>query len=482
MHYRNLCAVTGLILIMFSFTMLPPILVSLIYDENIHSAFFKSFNICYLVGFLLWIYNRASEYNIRSYEGFFIVVLVWIILCAASALPFIFAIDDLTIVDALFEATSGLTTTGIEILTGLDFMPNAIRYYHQQLQFIGGMGVIVLAAAVLPMLGVGGMQLYKSEVGGPIKDSKLTPRMKETAALLWLVYGSITIACIICYKVLGMTWFDAICEAFGTTSTGGFSIYDNSFSKHANVAIDIAAMFFMILGSLSFAVHFMMVKRRAFLIHFRNFESKVFFIVMAISIIFVTMLLGANDYYADTLQLVDNAAFTVVSMLTTTGLANTSFASWPGVLPTLMMIFGLIGGCSGSTTGGLKLVRIIFIYEEGVRSLRRLIHPKAIYSLHLGKDVIKPETADAMRGFLAIFIVVYLVFILVVMLSGLDFYTAFSAVTACLSNVGASVAGVANSYAHIPEATKEILILAMVAGRLEVMTLLVLFMPSFWRQ
>jgi trk system potassium uptake protein len=482
MHYRNLCAVIGLILIMFSFTMLPPMLVSFIYDENIHLAFFKSFNICYLVGFLLWFYNRSSTYIIRSYEGFFIVVLAWVILCAASALPFIFAIDNIAIVDALFEATSGLTTTGIEILSGLDFLPNAIRYYHQQLQFIGGMGVIVLAAAVLPMLGIGGMQLYKSEIGGPVKDSKMTPRIKETASLLWIIYGSITVACILCYKVLGMTWFDAVCEAFGTTSTGGFSIYDGSFAKHANISIDIAAMFFMILGSLSFATHFMLVKRREFLIHFKNFESKVFFVIIIISTIFVTMLLAANNYYSDTVQLVDNAAFTVISMLTTTGLVNTNFASWPSLLPVLLMIFGLIGGCSGSTTGGLKLVRVIFIYAEGVRSLRKLLHPKAVYSLHLGKDVVNADTADAIRGYLSIFIIVYITFVLVIMLSGLDFYTACSAVTACLSNVGASVAGVADSYAHIPQVTKEILILVMVAGRLEVMTLLILFMPSFWRQ
>lgn len=482
MHYRNLCAVIGLILIMFSFTMLPPLLVGLIYDENIHLAFFKSFNICYFAGFVLWFYNRSSKYSIRSCEGFFVVVLAWVVLCAASALPFIFALDNITIIDALFEATSGLTTTGIEILSGLDVMPNAIRYYHQQLQFIGGMGVIVLAAAVLPMLGIGGMQLYKSEVGGPVKDSKMTPRIKETASILWLVYVAITVACIVCYKVLGMNWFEAICEAFGTTSTGGFSIYDGSFAKHANIPIDIAAMFFMILGSLSFASHFMMVKRRDFLIHFKNFESKVFFVVLIVSTIFVTLLLAANNYYPDNVQLIDNAAFTVVSMLTTTGLVNTSFASWPSVLPVLMMIFGLIGGCSGSTTGGLKLVRIIFIYAEGVRSLRKLLHPKAIYSLHLGKDVVKAETIDAIRGYLAIFIIVYVIFLLAVMLSGLDFYTAFSATTACLSNVGASVAGVANSYAHVPEATKEILILVMIAGRLEVMTLLILFMPSFWRQ
>ena len=481
MRWQYIFAILGMILCMFSISMLPPIIVNFIYAEQMFLPFVYTFFISYLCGYLLWSNFDSKHYELRNVEGIIVVVLSWVTLCLISALPFLFGAVELSVVDAIFEAVSGLTTTGTEVLSNLDTMPKAVLYYHQQLEFVGGMGIIVLATSVLPLLGVGGMEIYKAEVGGPVKDSKLMPRIKETSMLLWGLYISLLICCILGYKLGGMSWFDAVCESYGTVSTGGFSIHDNSFAYYNSRFIEFICMIFMLLGGLNFSLHFAVIYRRDLLAYFKNVESKIFLSIIFIvgSFAVLMLYLNANEYGG--FERVFAAFFTTISMVTTTGFTIGDFTYWPGCLPVLFMILAIVGGCAGSTSGGIKIIRALLVYREGTSELKRLSHPKAICSLSNEGDNIPMGVIDSIRGFISVFLFLYVFLLLLVMNTGLNFYDSFAAVTSCISNAGASIAGVHHGFAHLPCSTKIILIVTMLAGRLEIMTLIILFTPGFWR-
>jgi trk system potassium uptake protein TrkH len=481
MRWHYIRSILGMILCLFSMTMIPPIIVSFTFHEIVFMPFFYTFFICYMLGYVLWSSTSATQYTLRNVEGIMIVVLTWVALCAVSALPFIFGAIDVPVIDAVFEAVSGLTTTGTEILGSVEGLPKAVLYYHQQLEFVGGMGIIVLATSILPLLGVSGMEIYQAEIGGPVKDDKLLPRIRDNALLLWGLYIGLLVCCILGYHIGGLTWFDALCEAYGTISTGGFSIHDNSFAFYNSRFIECVCMIFMLLGGLNFSLHFMAIFRRSFRCYVENVESKYYLAAIGIMGCVVLLTLYGFDQVHDEIATLSTVAFTTISMMTTTGFTTSNFAAWPGCLPVLLMLLALIGGCAGSTTGGIKVLRLLLLYREGRAEFKRICHPRAVCSVHTAGDRIPQSMIDSIRGFIAVFLILYLLLLLLIMNTGLSFMDAFASVTACLSNAGASIGGVQSGFSHVPFSTKLILIVAMLAGRLEVMTLIIVCTPTYWR-
>lgn len=474
--------ILGLLLVLFSSCMLPPIVVSWLYHDGAAHLFWLAFSMTLGTGLLLWVPTLRRVETLKTRDGFIVVVLFWVVLSLFGALPFALAAYPFSFIDALFESVSGLTTTGTEVMVGLDTLPQSIQFYHQWLQFLGGMGIIVLAVAILPMLGVGGLQLYRAEIPGPMKDHKLAPRLASSAKLLWLIYVGLTVVCAICYYGTGLSFFEALCTSFSTVATGGFSIHDQSMAYYNNHWTDVVGIVFMLLSSLNYGMHYMALQQRSLRLFFEDHETRMFFLILAVVLLLVMWGLANHGLYASWGERWIHAGFTVVSMVTTTGLTNSEFAHWPGYLPVFIMLAALIGGCAGSTTGGVKVVRVLLMREDALLTLRRLIHPRAILSVRFGRQQLPNEVVQAMRGFLATFILLFVCLLLCLMATGMDLTTALGAVSACLSNAGASIGGVADSFSSVSPAGKAILIVAMLAGRLEIFTLLVLFMPSYWER
>jgi trk system potassium uptake protein TrkH len=426
---------------------------------------------------------RKHHEDLRLRDGFLVVASFWTVLGTFGAAPLFFSESPtMSITDAIFESVSGLTTTGATVLTGLDYLPKSILYYRQQLQWLGGMGIIVLAVAVLPMLGVGGMQLYRAETPGPVKDTKLTPRITETAKALWYVYLAFTIACMICYMLVGMDWFDALCHAFSTVAIGGFSTHDLSIGYFDSPAIDLVAIFFMFVAGINFSLHFF-AWRHIQIAHYGSdpeFRAYVF-VLLTVSVVVIASLFYTGTYAGSGDNFI-NGLFQAVSIATTTGYTTANFAAWPGALPAMLIIASFIGGCAGSTAGGIKVIRCLLIYKQGVREIVRLVHPSAEIPVKLGNNAVGFRVVDAVWGFFSIYIVVFGVMLLMMMAMGLDQVTAFSAVAATLNNLGPGLGDVAAGFMTLGDKAKWLAILGMLLGRLEIFTLLVLITPTFWRR
>lgn len=482
MRYRGILRILGLLIGLFSFTLLPPAFIALIYEDGGGLAFLFSFIISLLIGFAVWYPQRQFRSDLKARDGFLLTALFWIVLGAVGTLPFILTQEvPLSITDAAFESFSGLTTTGATILTGIEHLPHSILFYRQQLQWLGGMGIIVLAVAILPMLGIGGMQLYRAEIPGPLKDAKMTPRIADTAKHLWYIYAGLTAACAIAYKWGGMSWFDAIGHSFSTVAVGGFSTYDASMGYFDSATINTICVVFMLISGMNFALHYAAVSGRSLSAYFRDPECRGFLWIQVslILIVFVTVL--AHGIYDSPEEALDQAMFQAVSISTTAGFATTSFAVWPLFLPLLLIFASFVGGCASSTGGGLKVVRVLLLFRQGIRELNRLVHPRAVYSVKLGSRPVSTRVVEAVWGFFSAYALVFVVIMLGLLATGLDGLTAFSATAACLNNLGPGLGEVASNYAEISATAKWLLLIAMVFGRLEVFTLLVLLTPAFWR-
>jgi len=483
LHFTVIQRISGILLMLFSFTLIPPLIIDFIYQENTADVFFEAFLVLLITGFILWLPVKNSKTDLRLRDGFIVVVLFWFILSVSGTLPLILYEQlDISITDAFFESVSGLTTTGATVLTHLDGMPHAILFYRQELQWLGGMGIIVLAVAVLPMLGIGGMQLYKAETPGPIKDNKLTPRITETAKALWYIYLTLTIACTVAYWLAGMNLFDAISHSFSTVAIGGFSTHDASLGYFNNGAINIVAIVFMFLGGVNFALHFVAFRNWNIKAYLQDSEFKVYAqVLLLVSVVAVAYLQFSKttESFQDALL---TGVFHVVSIATTTGFTTTEFHLWPSFLPVLLLFTSFIGGCAGSTGGGMKVIRVSLILKQGMRELQRLIHPKAVILVKIGKKPVADSVIDAVWGFFAIYVAVFVIMMLLLMASGLDQITAFSAVAATLNNLGPGLGDVAANYAGINNFAKWVLSFGMLLGRLEIFTLLVLLTPAFWRK
>ena len=482
MNWTVVQRILGLLLMMFSLTMLPPVLISLLYREATWLPFIEGFALTFAVGALCWYPVRHVRKELRLRDGFLIVAAFWTVLGTFGAAPLYFA-DAVTMsfTDAVFESMSGLTTTGATVLTGLDLLPRGLLYYRQQLQWLGGMGIIVLAVAVLPMLGVGGMQLYRAETPGPVKDTKLTPRITETAKALWYVYLSFTTICAVAYMLAGMSWFDALCHSFSTIAIGGFSPHDASIGYYQSTLIDIVAIVFMFLAGINFSLHFF-AWRYVSIQHYRQdpeFRAYTWLLIVLCGV--VVMMLFYEGAITDGRTTVVDGVFQAVSIATTTGYTTTNFSAWPGAVPVLLIFASFVGGSAGSTAGGIKVIRWLLVYKQGMREIVRLVHPSAEIPVKLGNKAVPYRVVDAVWGFFSVYIIVFGVMLLAMMATGLDQVTAFSAVAASLNNLGPGLGDVAGGFMTVPDAAKWVSIAGMLLGRLEIFTLLVLITPTFWR-
>lgn len=481
MHLSISLRITGVLLMIFSVAMLPSLLLALYDQDGSAPPFGLAFGINILSGLAIWLPFRDAERDLRIRDGFLVTALFWIVLGCFGAIPF-YTSDalQLSLAGAVFESISGLTTTGATVIIGLDDLPRSLLLYRQLLQWLGGIGIIVLAVAILPMLGVGGMQLYRAESAGPAKDTKLTPRITGTAKALFQIYISLTALCALSYSFVGMPVFDAICHAFSTVAIGGFSTHDSSMGFFQNDQVLLVCTVFMMISAINFGLHFIALQRRNPRIYSQDSETTFFSVVIGAATLVTCATLILSEALPPSEGLI-HGLFQTVSIATTTGFTTQDFASWPTFLPFFLLMLSFMGGCAGSTGGGLKAMRLLLIFRQGMRELKQLLHPNAVIPLKLDSRRVQPSVVSAVWSFYAVYMVTLVTIMLLMLTTGLDFTSAFSATAAALNNLGPGLGSVAASYAGVNEAGKLFLCVAMLAGRLEVFTLLVLFTPAFWR-
>ena len=470
----------GVLFLLFSTTLLPPAVLALVYEDGHFGQFAAVFAGSAAVGIALWLPLRRKSLPIRNRDGFGIVALMWICMSLLGSLPFIIGLG-ISFPDALFESVSGYTTTGATVLIGLDNLAPSILFYRQEIQWVGGIGVIVLAVAMLPMLGIGGMQLYRAEAPGHVKEERLTPRITQTARSVAVVYVGMTAICAVCYLLAGMSAFDAVGHAFSTLSTAGFSTHDASIGFFDSAAIETIAIVFMIVGAISFNIHVVVWGSLKFSSYFRHDETRTFLLVLLAIAIFCAFVLVQSGGEANVLHAWRLAAFEVVSVITSTGFGIADFSLWPVALPVILIFASIMGGCAGSTAGGIKVIRFLILARQAAVYTEKLIHPRLVRPVRVDGRVVPPSVVDGVWAFFTVYMVVYGLLMLLLMMNGLDQVTAFGAVAATLNNLGPGLGEVATTFASVDGATKILLSLAMVLGRLEIFTLLVLLSPSIWR-
>jgi trk system potassium uptake protein TrkH len=471
----------GVLFLLFSTTLLPPIGISLYYGDGELEHFSVTFAIAVAVGLLLWWPLRRDTHAIRSRDGFLIVALMWSAMSLLGTVPFMLALG-LSFPDALFESVSGYTTTGATVLVGLDGMSRSILFYRQEIQWLGGIGVIVLAVALLPMLGIGGMQLYKAETAGPLKHERFTPRLARTARSLCVVYIVLTAICAASLWLAGMSLFDAVAHSFSTVATAGYSTHDASIAFFDSIPIEVVITVFTLIGGISFNEHFIAWRTLQLQRYGRDTQTRAFLLLVGLLIAATTLLLlvtGTYDSLGDGLRY---AAFEVVAVFTTTGFAITDFSQWPLALPVLLIFAGLIGGCAGSSSGGIKVIRFVVLFKQVGIHIHRLIHPQAIRRMKVDGLALSDSVVEAVGGFFAVYVVVFFIFMALAMMDGMDQVTAFGAVAATISNLGPGLGDVAITFADVSPHGKIMFAIAMLFGRLEIYTFLVLLTPAFWRR
>jgi trk system potassium uptake protein len=481
MRIPIIAKILGVLLTLFSLTLIPPTLVSLWYNDKSHFSFLMAFFVTLITGLVLWFPTYGIKQELRTRDGFLVTALFWSVLSLFGALPLIFSPAlQLGITDAVFESVSGLTTTGATVITGLDYLPPSLLYYRQQLNWLGGIGIVVIAVAILPLLGVGGMQLYRAEATGPVKDNKLAPRIAHTAKVLFAIYLFLTLCCALAYWVAGMSLFDAVGHSMSTLSNGGFSTHDASFAFFDSTPITLICIFFMLLGAINFLLHFSVWHHHNYSVYFRDPECKVFLlIILTVSVIAGAILYTNNVYSLGKSFLY--GTFEVVTVMTCAGFAIADFTVWPHALPYLIFMLGFWGACTGSTGGGLKIMRVMLLFKQGVREIHRLIHPSAVLSIKIGNTIVPDRVVEAVWGFFSAYVFIFIFLTLALLATGLDFLTAFGSVGTAINNIGPGLGQTASNFASINATAKWILCFAMLLGRLEVFTLLVLFSPVFWR-
>lgn len=474
-----LLKIFGLLFVVFGSSMLPPAVVSVIYADGHHLFFLLSGALGILLGASAMAVGPSAERMLRTRDGFLVVALVWFSISLLGAIPFIF-VGGFDPVTAVFESASGFTTTGSTAIVGLDHLPRSLLFFRQETQWLGGIGVVVAAIALLPMLGMGGMQLLKAETTGPAKSDKLRPRIKHTAQALWRLYLGLTIACALAYWLAGMPVFDAISHSFTTVSTGGYSIYDASLGHYESGSIESVAIVFMMLGAINFAVHFRAWADLSSRPYFENAEARTFALTVLalVALTAVVLSLEGGTAPATAMRL---AAFEVVSVITSTGYGIDDFSVWPALLPVLLIFISFVGGCAGSTAGGMKVIRFLVMSRQAVIEVTRLIHPRLVRPLKIGNGIVDDGVVRAVWSFFTIYMFVFVVLMLSLMWLGLDQVTAFAAVATCLNNLGPGLGDVSANFASVSDPVKLICAFACILGRLEILTIFVLFTPGYWR-
>ena len=474
----------ALVLLLFAGSMLVPLAFSWGYADGAQAAYAKAMGITLLAGAGLWAATQRAGRELQVRDGFLLVALVWTVLPAFATLPLMLQLRELSFTDAFFEAVSGLTASGATVLSGLDRLPPSLNIWRGFMIWLGGMGVIVLAVAILPLLGVGGSQLFKAETPTPMKDSKLTPRIAETAKGLWLVYFGLTVACALAYRWAGMNWLDAVMHAFTTMGLGGFSTHDASYAYWNSPRIEAVAIVFMLLAAINFATHFLAWHRRSLRAYRVDPEAKVFIGVVVLSALGIAAFLVWKGAYPDYGTALRYAAFNVVSIATTTGYANTDFNLWPIFAPLWMLFLSSFVSCSGSTGSGMKMIRALILFKQVFRELLRIIHPRVYRPVKLGGQPVENNVVFAVLAYVFVYVSCIVIFTLLLALSGADVVTAFSAAVASVNNTGPGLAqvGPASTYAGLNDFQTWVCSFAMLLGRLELFTLLVVLTPAFWRK
>lgn len=482
MSYGAIFYILGWLFSFFGLIMAVPAAFSMGYSEHGIFAFLETILATLFLGGLCIIVNKDVSKALSHKDGFLLTFLAWLSLSFIGSIPLYVSGAAPTFVDAFFEAVSGLTTTGASVLSGLDEMDHGILLWRSLMQWLGGMGIIVLAIAILPFLGIGGMQLYKSEMPG-VEADKLQPRLKETAKMLWIVYVCVTVVCAACYSLAGMTTFDAINHALTTAATGGYSTHDASFSYFNSPLIEGVCIFFMLVGAVNYSLHYLFLTGRDIRAYSSSIELRVFTGIVFLAVIFIvlTLIITETMGMGDAVR---KSIFNVVSVITTTGYSTADYASWPVFVSLIMLSLMFIGGCTGSTSGGMKVMRIILIVKQGAREVFRLIHPRGIAKIKIGTQSIPDHIMQAVWSFAGLYILIFIIISTVISSYGVDQITAFSAAGATLTGLGpglGEVGPVAN-YGHLPSGAKVLLCISMLLGRLEIFTILVIFTRSFWKK
>jgi trk system potassium uptake protein TrkH len=476
--------VLGGVLVLFGLTMAVPLGFSHFCGDGIAQGFVLSMAITVAIGAGLFLHCRHLDRELQPHDGFLLATLVWVVLPAFGTIPLLLHIPGLSFTDAYFEAVSGLTTTGATVLTGLEKLPVSLNVWRCFMVLLGGMGIIVLAVAILPLLGVGGSQVFKAETPGPMKDDKLTPRIAETARGLWAVYFAIATACLLGYRWAGMGWPDAFMHMCSTMGLGGLAGYDASFGAFNSPLIEVVAIVFMLLAGVNFALYFRVWQRRSIRPLWEDLEARLFLALMVGSVAVVTVFLVAHGVYPEWTTALRHAAFSVVSVATTTGFATVDYAQWPMFAPILMLFLCGFATCAGSTGGGIKLSRSLLLLKQVQREFTRLLHPRAVRPVTLGGAVVDPQVLFSVQAFMLVYGAVLVAGTMALLLTGLDILSAFTAVVACINNTGPGLGqvGPSGNYQGLSDVQTWVCTVVMLLGRLELFSMLVLFTPQFWRR
>jgi trk system potassium uptake protein len=477
-------ALVGRIVALFALMMVVPLGFAWVQRDGMVDVFVTAMVVTFGLGLALAFALRRYRRELQPRDGFLLVTLTWVLMPAFGALPLMLGLPDLSFTDAYFEAMSGLTTTGATVLTGLEKLPVSLNVWRCFMVLIGGMGIIVLVVAILPLLGVGASQLFRSEAAGPLKDQKLTPRMAETARGLWIVYFAIATACFFSYRAAGMSWSDAFMHMCSTMGLGGLAAYDASFAAFDSALIEAVAVFFMMLACVNFALYFLCWRQRSLGVLLRDTEARLCFLLLLLSVLGVALYLWVTGTYGDFTTALRHAAFNVVSIASTTGFASVDYAQWPVFAPVFMLFLCSFATCAGSTGGGIKLIRSILLLKTAQRELTRIVHPRAVVPVTLGGTVVQPAVMYSVLAFMLIYGFVMVVVTMLLLLSGLDLVTASTAAIACINNTGPGLGqvGPSGNYQGLTDFQTWVCTIAMLLGRLELLSVLVLFTPQFWRK
>jgi trk system potassium uptake protein TrkH len=484
MRLLPVVALVGRMVLMFALMLLVPLGFAVVGDDGGQRAFAIALGVTFFSGIAMSVAMRRFRRELQPKDGFVLVTLTWLLLPLFAALPLLLAMPSLSFTDAYFEAMSGFTATGATVLSGLDGLPLSVNVWRCFLQFIGGLGIIVLAVAILPMLGVGGSQLFKAEITGPMKDAKLTPRIADTARGLWVVYFGLSVLCFFAYAAAGMGWADAFMHMCTTMGLGGLSSHDASFGFWNSPAIEAVAVVFMLLAGVNFALYFVAWRQRSLARLLGDIEVRCFYAVLGGSIALIAGYLVANGTYADLPTALRHTVFHVVSVATTTGYATQDYAQWPLFAPLLIILLGCFATCAGSTGGGIKMIRMLLLIKQARRELVRIVHPNVVNPVVVGGRAVSDRVIHSVIAFMMIYGATLVGLTMVLLFSGLDVVTAFTAVIACVNNIGPGLGevGPAVNYGGLTDFQTWVCTFAMMLGRLELLSVLVLFTPQFWRR
>ena len=475
MNFRAIINLFSILVLLFSFSYVFPIVVSLVFNDGSLHLFLPTFVFVGALGLIGFFFTKGVQRDLSAKDGFVIIVMFWLVLSLAGSIPFY--LSGMSLIDSFFESMSGITTTGATVISNIESLPESLKFYRQLLQWMGGMGLIVLAIAVMPLLGIGGGQLFKTDIPGAMGEQRLTPRIQETAKALWSIYLGLTVLCVIFYTVAGMSIFDAVSHAMSTVSIGGFSTYNNSIGHFNNLTIEIICMVFMLLSAMSFALHYFSIYKSKSLKYFYDPELRFF-----VSILFIIFILAVsvNALSVQSDLSIMELTFHTISTVTTTGFGISDTSSWSFSISFLLLIGAFIGACSGSVGGGVKSWRVMIMLNHAYSNIIKMIHPNSVLTLKVGSKSVDDNVATSVWGFFSIYVISFVVLLLAVLISGLDLETAFSSVGACLNNLGPGLGMVSDNYSEINAFAKGILAFSMLLGRLEIFTLLIILTPMFW--